>query len=137
MKYLFDTNVISEIRKENCNENVKKYTMSIDFGDCYLSAVTVGEVNFGIEKLPPGPKRHDLYLWLYNEIIPRYEDRIVPLDMEAMLEWGKIRAAAVRTLPERDMLIAAVAVANHFILVTRNTADFEGIGGLNLYNPWE
>jgi toxin FitB len=53
-----------------------------------------------------------------------------------LLEWGKIRALAERTLPVADTLIAAAAIVHHMFLVTRNTKDFEDIEGINLINPW-
>jgi predicted nucleic acid-binding protein len=66
-----------------------------------------------------------------------FENHIIPLDTEVMLEWGRLRAAAKRTLPLKDSFIAATALTHRCTLVTRNTRDFKDIGGLNLLNPWE
>jgi predicted nucleic acid-binding protein len=68
MKYLLDTNVISEIQKPNCNQNVKNFTQSIQWENAYLSVITIGELCYGIEKLPNNKKKHDLSVWLYSEI---------------------------------------------------------------------
>jgi len=137
MKYLLDTNVISEMQKSNCSQNVKSFADTLHWEDLYISAITVGEICYGIEKLPYGKKKHDLSIWLYTEVPEWFNGRIINLDSEVLLEWGKIRARAERTLPVVDTLIAAAAVVNHMFLVTRNTKDFEDIEGINLINPWE
>ena len=137
MNYLLDTNVISELRKSDCNQSVKSFADEISWDNFYLSAITVGELCYGIEKLPEGKKKHDLSIWLYSKLPEWFDRRIIPLDTEVLLEWGKIRANAGRTLPVADTLIAAAAIVHHMILVTRNTKDFDDIEGINLLNPWE
>ena len=137
MKYLLDTNVISEMQKTQCRQNVKSFTDALDWEDMYISAITLGEICYGIEKLPAGKKKHDLSIWLYSGLPQWFNGRIISLDSEVLLEWGKIRARAERTLPVADTLIAAAAIVHHMFLVTRNTKDFEDIDGINLINPWE
>jgi predicted nucleic acid-binding protein len=125
------------MQKTNCNEKVKSFTDNINWEDLYIPAITVGELCYGIEKLPCGKKRHELSIWLYTELTRWFDRRIVTFDTEVMLEWGKIRAKTERTLPVADTLIAAASIVHHMFLVTRNTKDFEGIDGINLLNPWE
>jgi len=137
VKYLLDTNVISETQKSKCDKNVKSFLDALNWEEMYLSVITVGEICYGIEKLPAGKKKHELSIWLYTEIPKWFDGRIVVLDAEVLLEWGKIRARAERTLPAADTLIAAAAIVHHMFLVTRNTKDFEDIEGINLINPWE
>ena len=137
MKYLLDTNVISELQKSNCHQGVKSFADEIPWEDLYISAVTVGELCYGIEKLPTGKKKHDLSIWLYSKVPEWFNRRIIPLDTEVLLEWGKIRAKTERTLPVADTLVAAAAITHHMFLVTRNTKDFDEIDGINLFNPWE
>jgi len=137
MKYLLDTNVISEIQKTNCSEKVKSFTEEISWEDVFLSAITIGELCYGVEKLPAGKKKHELAIWLYTKVPEWFDGRIIDLDTEVLLEWGKIRARTERTLPVADSLIAAAAISHHLLLVTRNTKDFEDIDGINLLNPWE
>ena len=137
MKYLLDTNVISEIRKPDCSQNVKSFVEAVQWDDLYLSAITIGELGFGIEKLPHGKKKHDLSIWLYTELLQWFERRIITLDTEILIEWGKIRARTNRTLPVVDSLIASCAIVHHMFIVTRNTKDFDDIDGINLLNPWE
>jgi predicted nucleic acid-binding protein len=132
-----DTNVISELQKSNCNENVKLFAQEINSEDMYISAITLGELCYGVEKLPAGKKKHDLSIWLYTKVEEWFYNRVIDLDAEVLMEWGKIRANAARTLPVVDTMIAACAITHHMFLVTRNTKDFEDIDGINLLNPWE
>jgi len=137
VRYLLDTNVISELQKSNCSERVKSFLYALNWDDLYITALTLGEISYGIEKLPHGKKKHDLSIWLYTEIPKWFDGRIITFDSEIMLEWGKIRALSERTLPVADTMIAAAAIVHHLFLITRNTKDFEDIEGINLLNPWE
>jgi predicted nucleic acid-binding protein len=137
MKYLFDTNVISEIRKQNCNPRVKAFVSRLPFEELCICSLTLGEIFFGIEKLPACKKKHELTIWLFTELLEHFKGRVIPLDQECMLEWGKLCAMTGRTLPAKDSLIAAAAIRCRLVLITRNTKDFEDIPGLELINPWE
>ena len=137
MKYLLDTNIISEMQKQNCNPKVKAFTDEIPPEDMYLCAVSIGEICYGVEKLPQGKKKHDLAVWLYAKLPEWFKDRIVFFDTDTMEEWGRIRSRAGRTMPVIDSLLASAAITRHMTLVTRNTKDFEGIEGIMLINPWE
>jgi predicted nucleic acid-binding protein len=137
MKYMLDTNVVSEMRKDTCNPNVKNFTTKTDPQECFISVLTLGEISCGVEILPPSKKRHELFLWLYSLVPVWFKDRIIPLDEDSMLEWGKVCAGAGRTLQYKDSILAATAIRNRCVLVTRNAKDFEGIGGLTVLNPWE
>jgi predicted nucleic acid-binding protein len=137
VKYLLDTNVLSEIQKPNPEARVNTFIENLDEENIFISAISIGEIVFGIEKLPEGKKRNDLSLWLYRQILGLFESRIIPLESEVTQEWGRIRARAGRTIPGIDALIAATALTHHCTLVTRNAKDFKDIGGLNVLNPWD
>ena len=137
MKYLLDTNVISELQKSNCNENVKKFISALNWEDLYLSVLTIGELCYGVERLPHSKKKHELSIWLHTDLSEWFKGRIIELDTESLIEWGKLRALAERTLSAVDSLLAASAIVNHMYIVTRNTKDFNDIAGINLLNPWE
>jgi len=137
VKYLLDTNVISELQKPECNQRVRAFADEIPWEDMYLSVISVGELCYGMERLPTGKKKHELMIWLYTKVPEWFNGRIINLDTEVLMEWGKIRARVKRTLPVVDTLIAAAAISHHMVLVTRNIADFEDIEGINLINPWE
>ncbi|WP_010253764.1 type II toxin-antitoxin system VapC family toxin [Treponema primitia] len=137
MKYLLDTNVLSEMKKSNPNPRVRAFLENIPEDDILTSAVSVGEIFFGIEKLPEGKKKSDLSFWFYHEILGVNENRIIPLDTDVMLEWGRLRAKAKQTLSPNDSLIAATVLTHRLTLLTRNTRDFAAVEGLNLINPWD
>jgi len=137
MKCLLDTNVISELQKSKCSQNVKSFADTLDWEDVYLSVITIGELYYGVEKLPAGKKKHELSIWLNSKIPQWFKGRIIDINTEVMLEWGKIRAKSQRILPVADTLIAASAITYHLFLITRNVKDFEDIDGINLLNPWD
>jgi len=137
VKYLLDTNVISEMQKSNCNPKVKAFMEGIAGEDLYISSLTIGEISYGIEKLSPGKKKHELAVWLYGKLPEWFDGRIIALDTDVLAEWGKLRAGMARNLPTADSMIAAAAITHHMTLLTRNIKDFDGIEGLMLLNPWE
>jgi len=136
MKYLLDTNIISEMQKSGCNQNVRTFIEQIPVEDLFICVISMGELCYGMEKLPPGKKKHELAIWLYTHVAEWFKDRVIPLDTEVLLEWGKLRARAGRTIPAIDSQIAAVAITHHMTLVTRNVKDFEDIEGISLVDPW-
>ena len=137
MNYLLDTNVISELQKPQGSQKVKSFIASIPLETMYVSAVTIGEICYGVEKMPVNKKKHELLLWLYRDISKWFKDRVIPVENELALEWGKMRARVKRTLPSLDSQIAATALLHNMILVTKNTKDFIDIEGIDLLNPWE
>jgi predicted nucleic acid-binding protein len=74
--------------------------------------------------------------WLESEIIPLFLGRTLPVNARMTDIWGRIRAKG-RTLPAVDSLLAASAIACGLTFVTRNTKDFIGIDGLDVFNPWK
>ena len=137
MKYLLDTNVLSEIRKTHGHAGVKSFVSNLKEEDIYICALSLGEIYYGIEKLPETPKKTELLDWFIQKLPLRFEKRILALDTDIMTEWGRLQARTGRSLPVFDSLIAAAALARRMTLVTRNTKDFENIEGLILLNPWE
>ena len=136
MKYLLDTNVLSEIRKPHGNAKIKTFVSNLREEDIFISVLSIGEIAFGIEKLPDGEKKTELQLWLTQNLSERFGNRLIPLDLDIMVEWGKLKARVKKTIPVFDSLIAASALARHLTIVTRNTSDFQTIEGLELFNPW-
>jgi len=137
MKYLLDANVISETIKPNADFKVLSFLNYFNCENIYLSAFTIGELCYGIERMPEGKRKHDLTVWVYMKLPISFKNRIVSLDNDVFVEWGKLRAKAKETIPYDDSFIAAVALCHNMTLVTRNTSDFEGIEGIKLINPWE
>ena len=138
MKALLDTCVISELVSKHPNPKVVEFVDSLEMEDAYLSAITIGEIVKGIEKLSKSRRKSDLLAWLQDDLLVRFEGNIVALDTDVMIEWGRLSAkleAAGKTMPAIDSLIAATALAKKMTLVTRNTGDFEA-ANVEMVNPW-
>jgi len=136
MKYLLDTNVISEMFKQNCDQNVLNFLDFIGLENSYISAFTFGEICYGVEKLSASKKKHDLPRWLYFKIPQLFNSRIVPLDTDVFIEWGRLRAKAKGAISYDDSFLAASAIFHNMTLVTRNIKDFESVEGIKLINPF-
>jgi toxin FitB len=136
VSWLLDTCVISEPTKKTPNPRVLQWLASRSEDTCFLSVLTLGELRKGTSKLPQGPRRHALELWLENELRRRFEGRILPIDESVAFTWGEIQARIGRPIPAIDSLIAATAIAHDLTVVTRNTADLAATGA-KLFNPWE
>lgn len=139
MKYLLDTCVISELVAKQPNPKVVEFVDSLDPVDAYLSVITIGEISKGTEKLPKSKRKQELQTWLKDDLLVRFDGKIILLDANILVEWGVLTAkleATGRTMPAMDSLIAATALARRLILVTRNVDDFEGTE-IEIENPWK
>jgi tRNA(fMet)-specific endonuclease VapC len=139
VSYLLDTCVVSELMAASPRPSVLAWLDSQPEAQLSLSVLTIGELHRGIQRLPASPRRQSLEAWLHNEVIPRFEGRLIALDAEVMLVWGALLARLAttgRVLPAIDSLIAASALRGNLALVTRSVRDFEGTG-VRLVNPWE
>ncbi len=137
MKFLLDTNVISEMIKANPSQEVINWISNIPIEDLYISALTLGEINMGIEKLYEGRKKNELIAW-FDQVQQSFQDQTYPVDGDVALKWGKLAAETVKsgeTIPTIDGLIAATAYVHGAILVTRNIKDFQS-APIQVLNPW-
>lgn len=137
MNFLLDTCVLSETIKPKPDQGLVDWLTAREESTLFVSALTLGELRKGIERLPSGKKRHDLLLWLAR-LCAAYSARFLDFDPECAMTWGEITAraeASGRTLPVIDSVLAATALRNDCALVTRNVADYSGIG-VKLVNPW-
>ncbi len=133
--FLFDTNLISELRKgKRCDSTLLWWMKTLSEEQAFLSVITLGEVRFGIELLRTRDARQSisLELWLENTMLT-YEGRILPVTEDIAEEWGKLRT--IRNIPVADSLIAATAVCHSLTVATRNEKDFQYLG-VKVYNPF-
>ncbi|MEK7483718.1 MAG: type II toxin-antitoxin system VapC family toxin [Planctomycetota bacterium] len=138
MKYLLDTCVISELISKKPNKAVIEWLDSRAENSVYLSVITIGEIEKGIEKLDESRKKRSLREWLEEDLLKRFEGRIVEIDIEVMLEWGRLSGRLEKQgkkMPAVDSMIAAIAFKEKMYLVTRNEADFKE-SGVEIINPW-
>jgi tRNA(fMet)-specific endonuclease VapC len=139
MKYLFDTCVISELVSKQPSARVVEWVDSLDPDDVYLSVLTIGEIIKGIEKLPNSRRKTELHTWLKEDLLARFQGKIIPIDTDVIVEWGILTAhveSAGKPMPAIDALIAATAKVNQLTLATRNVSDFDA-AGMKVLNPWE
>jgi predicted nucleic acid-binding protein len=136
MAYLLDTNVVSDLEKPNCDPALKAFMQSISHKEQYICTVTIGEICAGVERLPESKKKETLSQWLHNVIPVSFDGRLIDMDLDVMMAWGRILVETKRTLPVTDSMIAAAALSQGLTLLTRNTKDFAQIQGLKLFSPW-
>jgi predicted nucleic acid-binding protein len=133
--WLLDTMVLSETIKPSPEAKVLDWLGAQEPEAMFTSALCLGEVRFGIERLGPGRRREALRAWLRDDLLPFLGSQILNFDADCATAWAELRAVAPRTLSTVDSLIAATALAHDLRIVTRNVADFDG-AGVALFNPW-
>lgn len=135
--FLLDTNAISEPKRPHPNAGVIAWLRDQLPSDLHLSVITVGELRRGIVRLEPGRRRDDLDFWLADMIL-RYADRILPIDLAVTERWATMaeaNRAAGRASDITDELIAATAHVHGLTIVTRNVRHFEH-SGCRVLSPW-
>lgn len=138
MKYLLDTNVLSEFRKSSTGKidaNVAAWAASVPDIDLYLSSVTILEVEIGILGIERRDRVQGLLLreWMNIHVLRHFDGRILAFDTSAALSCAAMNVPDRRS--NRDWMIAAIALVHGMTLVTRNTRDFES-SGVTFFNPW-
>lgn len=134
---LIDTCVLSDLARPNPNARVIAWFDAASDDDLCVSALTLGEIARGIERLTSPKRRRDLEAWL-TALRTDFGDRVLPVDERVTLLWGRLTAeseARGRILPTIDGLLAATALRHRLALVTRNVSDFAQTG-VTLINPW-
>ena len=131
--YMLDTNVVSELRRPKPHGAVLAWLASVDEKDLYLSSLSLGEIQRGIEitRQQDVAKAQSLELWL-DQLANSLE--VLVLDAEVMREWARMMHRQSNTLSE-DAMLAATARVHGLQMITRNTADFEVLG-VNCFNPF-
>ena len=134
--YLLDTNVVSELSKENPNEAVVRYLNAHD--DLWISVIVVEELELGVRLLPEGRRRNELRRWL-SQLLTNFEGRMATIGRREA-EWAAVFQVRAhlngRALELGDALIAGTAMANTMTIAARNVKDFGGMD-LDILNPWD
>jgi len=136
---LIDTNVISEPWRPAPDPGVLAWIDAQAIETLYLSTITVAELRFGIAVMPSGKRRTTLHDRLERDVLPLFEGRIVPFDLDASQAYADLMARAKtagKAIGKADGYIAATAAVRGFTIATRDTRPFEA-AGLNILNPWE
>jgi len=131
--YLLDTNVVSELRRPRPHGGVLAWLESLDDAQLYLSAVTLGEIQAGIEitREQDLDKAKEIEAWL--ELVAGAYN-VLPMDAVVFRAWAKLMHGKSDTLYE-DAMIAATAKVHGLTVATRNVVDFN-VFGVEVFNPF-
>lgn len=131
--FLLDTNVVSELRKVRPHGAVVAWLEGVADADLHLSAVTLGEIQAGIEitRGQDAGKAAEIEAWA-DQVAATYN--VLPMDARTFRLWAKLMHRQSDTVYE-DAMIAASAMLHKLTVVTRNVADFERFD-VPLFNPF-
>lgn len=132
--YLLDTNIISELRRPRPHGAVVAWLQSMSDSDLHLSAVTLGEIQAGIEltRDQDVAKADEIEQWV---ALVSASYNVLPMDAETFRLWARLMHRRSDTLYE-DAMIAATAKQHHLTVVTRNVVDFEPFE-VDVLNPFD
>jgi predicted nucleic acid-binding protein len=136
---LLDTNVVSEPLRLNADPTVVAWIDAQVIETLYLSTISVTELRFGIAVLPEGKRKSALRASLDEHVLPLFESRILPFDMQAAEICAELLArvrALGRGIGTADAYIAAIAAAKGLTVASRDTQPFEA-AGVPVINPWK
>ncbi len=131
MKYLLDTDVVSQYTQLPPDPRVDAWVQRTDDGDLYISGITCAELWYGINLLPPGKRRTELENWIEDDLYMQFFNRVVFFSLDVARRYGSIMARAKKNGHNpnaMDVMIAATAAANGMAVATLNRKDFERLG---------
>lgn len=138
MRWLLDTNVVSETVRPHADKAVLSWIALQAPQLVAASSVTIAELRVGIQLSADPRRREQLSRWVDEEVPAWFEDRLLPVTTSILCDWimiGRMLAARGVTRNPADLLIAATARIYNLIVVSRNVRDFADTG-VNVYDPW-
>jgi hypothetical protein len=136
--WLLDTNVISELRRPRPEPRVAALVASMPLAQIFISAVTLAELRFGIERLDDPIRRAELNDWLTHRVRPMFDQRVLPISEDVMFKWRLLVEEGRQSghaFSQPDLIIAATGLQHGLTIVTRDTTDFARTR-VPLLNPW-
>jgi hypothetical protein len=136
MRYLIDTNIISNFTKRAPSQALIAWMAEQLDDDLFIASLALAEIRKGVLEKPAGKRRDELELWFFGSQGPQalFAGRVLPFDAKAALVWARLMADAKakgRPLSALDAIIAATAEANDCVVVTGNERDFEDVRTIN------
>lgn len=136
MRYLLDTNIISNILKQQPSAALTAWMSEQADDGLFIASLTIAEIRRGILVKPAGKRRDQLEAWFAGPEGPQalFTGRVLPFDEKAALLWAQLMAdgkAKGKPRSALDTIIASVAEANECVVVTDNEKDFAGIQVVN------
>jgi Predicted nucleic acid-binding protein, contains PIN domain len=138
VRWLLDTNVVSETIKERADPHVVAWIAKQPRSDMALSIVTLAEIREGIESSADEQKRQQLTHWLETTVVMSLGQQCLTLGTAILVDWLRLSRQLARkriTRQAPDLLLASTARVHHLILATRNVPHFANTG-VTVYNPW-
>ena len=140
MRYILDTNIVSEISKGEPDAKCLAWLRE-HAGDCCLTTITLAEMRFGVERLPEGKRQRELAR-KYDFLRQDFGDWILDFDEPAATEFGRYAtefeaargAKGLEQTDIRDLQLAAIARSQGWAVATRNTKHFPFV---ETVNPWK
>jgi len=135
--YLFDTNLISELRRPaRADANVIAWSKQVPELSVRISTVSIHEIELGVRRLARRDAGQAAVLsrWFEEDVVARHGERIVPVDLPIARAAAALHVPDPR--PQMDAFLAATALVHRWTLATRNVRDFAGTGVM-LVNPWQ
>jgi len=139
MSYLLDTCVLVEFARRKPEAKVIRWLDREDHEGLYLSVISVGEIQRGIERLPDSVRKDQLLTWVYHGLVERLKEHILPLDTVTLTLWGSLtswRDGTGQPMGTLESLIAASALRHNLTLATRYVQEYFR-SGVEIVNPWE
>jgi len=139
LKYLLDTNVVSELRKVGdgkADANLTKWVRGQNPNELFISAITILEIERGILSIQRRDAAQGSRLrgWMDSRVRPEFAERILPVDDAVATRCAHLHIPDRRN--EADALIAATALVHGLTVVTRNIQDFYDTGAI-VIDPWQ
>lgn len=133
-RYLLDTNVVSELRKPKPHGAVFGWLSGLQESQIYLSAVTIGELQTGVERTRRQDPQKASQIQSWIDLL-ELSYQVLPMDALCFREWARLMHGKPDDLLE-DVMIAATARIHDLILATRNERDFASLG-LQIFDPFK
>ena len=137
--WLLDTNILSELRRPKPSRRVVAFIAAQALEQLHVSAVTLAEIRFGIERAADAQRRAQLHDWLTHQLRPMFAGRVLPVSEDVMFKWRLLVEEGRKTghtFSQPDLIIAATALQHGLTVVSRDTSEYVK-ARVPMLNPWD